>query len=346
MKKQPRAEISIHRVFSALGLLGFVIALGALVIWLLGGGDWSFADTVYFAIYTVSTVGFNELPHIERHLWVRAATGVLILAGIGAIAFFQSTLTALLVEGVIGRTVRRRRMENKIGALTKHFVVAGCGRTGKYVVEELSAVKRDFVVIDRDEALLERMNEEIGGTLLYIVGDATEDHTLMEAGVERAAGVVASLSDDRDNLFITLSVRTLNPNARIVSKAIESQNEAKLVRAGADATVSPNRIGGHRLVSELVRPKVTAFLDNMLRVTKNLRFEEVEVPAGSEWVGQTLRSVPIRDRTNLLVVALLEPDGSYVYNPSPDAIIHAGTQLIVIGEIDSMEKLRELLASQ
>jgi voltage-gated potassium channel len=346
MKPRPLVDPSIRRVLSAMALLNVVIVVGALVIWWIGGGDWSLLETIYFTVYTVSTVGFAELPRTEHHLWVRVATGLLILAGIGTIAFFQSTLTALLVEGVIGRTFRRRRMEKKIEALNNHFVVAGCGRTGKYVVEELAAVNRDFVAIDRDEGLLERLSEEVGGKLLYIVGDATEDHTLIEAGVQRASGVVAALSDDRDNLFITLSVRTLNPHARIVSKAVESGNEAKLVRAGADATVSPNRIGGHRLVSELVRPKVTAFLDNMLRVTKNLRFEEVEVPAGSKWVGESLRSIPIRDRTSLLVVALHEPDGSYVYNPSPDLIIHAGTQLIVIGELESMDKLRELLTSE
>lgn len=235
-------------------------------------------------------------------------------------------------------------MQKSIEAMNGHFVVAGCGRTGKYVVEELAGTGREFVVIDRNESTLERMNEELGGKLHYVVGDATEDHTLLEAGVARASGALAALSDDRDNLFVTLSVRTLNPSARIISKAVEIENEGKLVRAGADATVSPNRVGAHRLVSELVRPKVTAFLDNMLRVTKNLRFEEVEVPDGSRWVGKTLREIPIREETDLLVVALHEADGSYVYNPTPDQKLHAQTQLIVIGEVDNIERLRDLLA--
>jgi voltage-gated potassium channel len=269
--------------------------------------------------------------------------GILIVAGIGAIALFQSTLTALLVEGVIARAFRRRRMDRRIERLNGHFVVAGCGRTGKFVVEELATVGRDFVAIDRDEALLERLSEEIGGKLLYVVGDATDDHTLSHAGIQRAAGLVAALSDDRDNLFVTLSTRTLNPKARIVTKAVELENEPKIMRAGADAIVSPNRMGGMRLVSELVRPKVMQFLDNMLTVTKNLRFEEVEIPGDSPWVGHTLRSVPIRDRTNLLVVALHLADGSYMYNPSPDHALDAGTQLIVMGESESVEKLRKLI---
>jgi voltage-gated potassium channel len=302
-------------------------------------------DTIYFAIYTVSTVGFSELPRAHDYRGVRVVTGLLIMAGIGTIAFFQSTLTALLIEGVIGRTFRRRRMQKKIKALSNHLVVAGSGRTGKYIVDELLTIGRDFVIIDRDEALLERENEQAGGRLLYVVGDATEDHTLLDAGVTRAQGVVAALSDDRDNLFMTLSVRTLNPNARIVSKAVEIENEGKLLRAGANATVSPNRIGGQRLVSELVRPKATAFLDNMLRVTQNLRFDEVEVMEGSKWVGKKLRNIPIRERTSLLVVALHEPDDTYIHNPSPDVVIHAGTQLIVFGEVEHVETLAQMLRS-
>lgn len=323
-------------------LLNIVIVVGATVIWVLGGGSWGFWDAVYFAVYTVSTVGFSELPGSESRAGVRVMTGLLIMGGLATIAFFQSTLTALLIEGVIGRAFRRRRMQKKIEALNDHFVVAGCGRTGKYVVEELAHSRRPFVAVDRDEAALERLNEELGGKLLYVVGDATEDHTLQDAGVKRAAGVVTTLADDRDNLFITLSVRTLNPDARIISKAVEIENEVKLVRAGADSTVSPNRVGAHRLVSELVRPKATAFLDH-LRIDRNLNFEFVEMPESSKWAGSTLRTIPIRKRTNLLVLALHETSGEYVYNPEPDFVVKPGSQFIVIGDHENVDKLRHLL---
>lgn len=338
----PVVDPSVKRVLSAILLLNLVIVAGGTVVWWLGGGTWSFWDTVYYAVYTVSTVGFSELHDTESHAGVRIATGVLIMCGLGAIAFFQSTLTALLIEGIIGRAFRRRRMQKKIQTLHDHFVVAGCGRTGKYVVEELASAKRPFVAIDRDEATLTRLNGELGGGLLYIVGDATEDHTLVDAGVKRAAGVCSTLADDRDNLFITLSVRTLNPDARIISKAVEIENEVKLLRAGADSTVSPNRVGAHRLVSELVRPEVTAFLDH-LRVDKDLNFEFVEMPEESRWAGKTLRTIPIRQRTNLLVLALHEEDGAYVYNPEPDQVVKAGSRFIVIGEHKNVNKLRELL---
>jgi voltage-gated potassium channel len=213
-------------------------------------------------------------------------------------------------------------------------------------VEELAAVRKDCVVIDSDEQSLMKVYEDLKGRFLYIVGDATDDHTLIAAGVERARGVVAALPDDRDNLFITLSARTMNPKARIVSKVVEVENEAKIMRAGADATVSPHRIGGLRLASVLVRPRVTEFLDRMLRVTKDLRFEEIEVPTDSIYVGKTLREVPIRQATNLLVVALHGAGGQYTYNPGPEAVLNEGIGLIVMGEIEGVEKLRTMFAEK
>ena len=235
-------------------------------------------------------------------------------------------------------------MQSKIEGLSGHLVVAGCGRTGRYIIEELDAIRRDFVVIDRNEELLKRLCEELGGRLLYVVGDAIDDHTLLAARVATASGVMAALTDDRDNLFIVLSSRALNPNARIVSKVIEVENESKMLRAGADQTVSPHRMGGLRMVNELVRPRVTNFLDQMLRVNRNLRFEEIELPEGSRYVGHTLREIPVRAETQLLVVALHEHEEHYVYNPSPDHALIAGTRLIVMGDLANVEKLRVLVS--
>ncbi len=182
-------------------------------------------------------------------------------------------------------------------------------------------------------------------SLLWIAGDATADHVLIQAGADRARGLVACLPDDRDNLFVTLSVRALNPGARITAKVVDISNETKVIRAGADCTVNPNRIGGKRLASELLRPHATEFLDEMLKVTEGkLHFDEVELVQGSHVAGKTLREVPIRTQTNLLVVAVRHPDGAYVYNPSPDEQLSDGEQLIVMGLYSDVARLREMVA--
>lgn len=336
---------AVSRVLYSLLAVAVVVVVGGVALWWLGGTEYGFGDAVFFALISATTVGFSELPHLGEHAGGRLVTAVVIVAGVASIATLQSTLTALLVEGAIGRAFRRRRMQDKVAALKDHLVVAGCGRTGRYLIEELAAVHTRFVVIDRDEAAIQKLDAELGGRLLWVNGDATDDHTLLEARVPAAAGIVSALTDDRDNLFVTLSARSLAPRARIVAKVVEIENEPKIRKAGADATVSPHRIGGLRLASELVRPRVTEFLDEMLRASGSLRFEEVALPESPEFVGRTLRDLPIRNRTNLLVVALHEPEGAgWIYNPPPDHRMRSGTHLVVMGESASVIKLRDLFA--
>src|SRR6478752_1357453 len=190
-RKPMNAEF--RRMLFALSVFASTIFMGGVVLWLLAGGQFSLGHTVYFALITAASVGFAELPGMATRPDMRVVTSLLIVTGIGTIAFFQSTLTALLVEGVIGETFRRRRMQKRIDALSGHLVVAGCGRTGRYIIEELVAIGREFVVVDKDEDALARMNAELGGSLLYVTGDATDDHVLLAARVDRAQGVMAAL---------------------------------------------------------------------------------------------------------------------------------------------------------
>ena len=341
-------QSALKRVGIALLVLSAVILFGASAVWLLGEHEYSFFESVFFAVISVSTVGYGELPNMVQHPGVRAFSIALIIAGVCAIAFFQSTMTAMLVEGVLLKAFRRRRMKKRIEELEGHLLVAGCGGVGRHVVEEFHAVKQPYVIIDRTQTAIDELMEEgFKGDPLVVIGDATHDHALEEAGILRAKGLVAALADDRDNLFVTLSARNLNPNLRIVAKVLQDENEPKMRLAGADAIVSPNRIGGLRLASELVRPKVTKFLDQMLCLTKkNLRFDEVDVPDDSVFIGQSLSEVIKRETHNVLVVALHEPTGEFVYNPSPDQPLEKGVRLIVIGEPDDVGVLRKLVAEQ
>ena len=341
--RQP-ALTARRRVVAAAVALLVVVLLGGLGIWAVGS-EYTLAEALYFSLITVSTVGYSELPDFEAHPWARGVTVLLILVGLAALALFQSTLTAFIVEGAVGQIWRKNRMRRKIEALVGHCIVCGCGRTGRHVAEELRTERQPFVVVERDEAVVLRLNDELGGDLLWVVGDADDDHTLIQAGIERATGLVAALPDDPSNLFLTVSARARNPRARIVAKVAEASNEGKFHKAGADATVSPHRIGGLRLATELIRPKVTEFLDATQRIgDRTLVLEEIELPDGCRFAGRTLREVPIRQDTNLLVVAVHEPGHGFVYNPASSHVLRTGTTLIVLGEPEGVRKLRKLVA--
>lgn len=336
---------SVRRLIAAFAVFAMLVAVGTAGYFILGHGRWRLDDCAYMTVITVSTVGFFELRQMGEVPGARAFTVSLIVSGIGVLAYTQSNLTALLVEGAIGQALRRRRMEREISRLSGHIVVAGAGGTGKHVVEELFATQTPFVVIDRSDHVLHELSTELcGGKMLYVHGDATLDHFLLDAGVSRARGVVAALTHDKDNLYVTLSARSLNPTARIVSKVVEEEAAPKILKAGASSIVNPTMIGARRLASELIRPYVNEFLDQMLRdKDKNLRLEEVSVGPGSAFVGLALKDTPIRRETRALVVALRGTDRIFVYNPEPDLIIHEGATLIVLGEADSIVRLRQLV---
>ncbi|MFO0585899.1 MAG: TrkA family potassium uptake protein [Polyangiaceae bacterium] len=332
------------RLLGSVALLGGVILAGGLALYLLGGGRWSFGETVYIAENAVSTAGFRELEGMDQVRYSRLASGLIILLGLGTTAYFQSTLTAFLVQGVLGQRWRIRRMKKQIEELTDHVLIAGGGSTGMHSISELTAAQMPFVVIDTNHKRMEHLSRELcDGRMLFVVGDATDDTVLLEAGITRASAVIAALTEDKDNLFVTLSARSLNPTARIVAKVIASDAVPKMMRAGANATVSPNMIGGRRMASEIMRPTVVEFIDQMLHDrTEDLRLEEVVIPEGSTFVGKTLREAPIRAETNLLVVAL-RIEGKFVYNPEPSTELDVGCVLVVIGPQENVGRLRSLV---
>jgi len=298
-------------------------------------------------VITLSTVGYGEvLPGMQDMTFARVWTVGLIVLGSGTLLYFVSTLTAIIVEGDLGGILRRNRMQQRIDRLEGHIIVCGVGTTGIHVVEELRSIGTQFVVVDNDGERLARLVEEGFPALLYVVGDAAEDHVLQRAGIARAKGVVAALHDDPSNLFVTVTARALNPKLRIVAKAVEPSAGSKLLRAGADSCVSPNQIGGLRLVSEMVRPRVVQFLDQMLRdKDKNLRIDEITIPVGSSLAGRALRDSELRRHADVLVIAIRDVEGKYVYNPGPATTLEPGITLIVLAKATDLAPLRLLVAA-
>lgn len=341
-------ERSLRRLFIPALCVLLVVLVGAGGYRFLGGGRWPFDECLYMTVITVSTVGFAEVLDGLGHVaGGRAWTMGLILVGSGAMLYFLSTLTAMIIETDLGDVLKRRRMQKKIDALSAHVIVCGAGTTGIHVIEELARSATPFVVIDIDAKRLSYLSESKFPGLLYVEGDAAEDEVLERAGIARAHGVVAALSDDHSNLYVTVSSRALNPELRIVAKAVEHSAGPKLLRAGANATVSPNEIGALRLVGEMVRPRVVRFLDATLNERDDsLRIEEFPVEVNSQLAGTKLADTAFFGRTDLAVIAIQSPDGSFHLNPRPEARLEPGSALIVLGHVRELARLVQSLATR
>jgi len=343
LKEEPYHQLMVG------GILVVIIAFtGTFGYWLFGLyylQDWGIVDCAYMTLISLSTVGFGEILKLDNLPVVRVFTMVLILSGMGVLVFFASTLTAFIVEGQLRHLISRRRMLRMIDDMKNHVIICGAGETGYHIVEELHTTNRPCVVIDLNEEACKKIHEKIG-YVPYIIGDATDDEVLEVAGINRAEGIFAALDNDKDNLVITITARLKQPKIRIISKAVGITFGQKLLRSGASSVVTSNRIGAMRMVSEMVRPAVTSFLDEMLREKdRPMRIEEVRVEEGSPMQNKSLGQLDIRKRLALSVISLhYSGTGCYNYSPDPAEPLQPGTVLICLGEVAAIEQLRREVA--
>ncbi|MGD0695859.1 MAG: potassium channel protein [Terriglobia bacterium] len=329
-----------RRLEFSLFLLLAIVMIAAAGYRFFGGPSVTNLDAIYMAVITISTVGYHEVIDTSANPSLRIFNMFVILFGTGVVLFVFSASTAFIVEGELKDIFRRRKMLKQIRELKDHFIVCGAGEVGQHVVKELMKTRNLFVVIDHDEARIEKMHQL--GDFPMLKGDAMDEELLLSAGLANAKGLATVLPEDKDNLMITVTARQLNPSLRIVARVAEARMADKLIRAGASSAVSPNTIGGLRVASELVRPHVVGFLDMMLKEeTKTLRVEEISVGQGSPWVGKTIHATELHRRFEVLALALRRLDGKVHYNPHGETILAVGDVLVVMGDVDMIWKARE-----
>lgn len=333
------------RLLAGLAVMLVVIIGGAFGYWAIGGGKWTLSDCLYMTVITVTTVGFGEtLDGMDKVEYARAFTMILLLFGTGSIVFFASTITAFIVEGDLKNALFANKLKKRMKRMKDHVIVCGAGSTGRNVIEELIKTGVPVIAIDVNEVELKDISDKHpGAQYSFIVGDATDDDVMNQTNLKNARGLVAALSSDKDNLYLTVSARQENPSARIVARCAEMSHVEKIKKSGADAVVSPNYIGGLRLVSELLRPSVVRFLDEMLRDRRAAyRIDEVTLGAGAEGFGSTLKEARVRERFGMTVLATRRSsDSAWNYNPDASDPIGPGTTLVVLGSAEQVAELRK-----
>jgi voltage-gated potassium channel len=341
-----RVPESLRSTVRAALYLLVVFVVGTMGYTIIGGSDHSLLEAVYMTTITLTTVGYEEAIDLSGRPGAQLFTVVLLLTGVGTFLYFFSSLTAFATEGAMEHLFWRRRMSLDINRLRDHFIVCGAGKTGEHVVRELIETRREFALVDRDEERVREMQKRYGAEFPAVVGDATEDEILKAAGLAHAHGIIVCFSGDKDNILVTFTARNMSPTIRIVARCADSSIEPKLRKAGADAVVSPDRIGGLRLISEMVRPTAVSFLDVMLRDSeKRWRVEEVTVDRGSELDGVTVGALRGRTIRDLVVLAVRATDGEWVYNPDDDVPFRPGTGVVFLGSPDARTTLERATTS-
>lgn len=328
----------------AAGAWLLLILCGTLGYHTLGGSDWSWLDALYMTVTTVATVGYGEIHDLAGNPLARMFGIVLIICSFGIVATFAASLTAAILEGRLSHSIRRRRNMKALANIADHQIVCGLGETGISAARELRATGRPFVGIDADASKVEHAIHAVG-EFPHVVGDPTAEETLEAAKIQEASGLLVAGNDDRLNVFLVITARGLNPQLRIVARAVDPQNASKLKRAGATAVVAPNALGGLRLASEMVRPRTTSFLDRMLYHSGgDTRMDEAVIPDGSPLIGRTFEQADIHEATGVAPVAIHLGEDRFLFNPPPRHVFEAGQAIIAVGSTPEMERLRSYLA--
>jgi voltage-gated potassium channel len=309
---------------------------------------WSWNDAAYMTVITLTAVGYDEVHPLSPP--GRLFTSFILFGGITGLGLWFAFLTSFIVELDLANVFRRRRTLKQVKKMKDHVIVCGAGRTGSQVVEELLMAGESFAVIERDPELAKEL-QDLLPDLKVIVGDATLDHTLEEAGIQEARGLIACLSADTDNLFLCVSARHQTQTLEIVARAYEEQTVPKLYRAGANHVVSPNASGAIRMASYMLRPVVVSFLDVATRSPDlTLRMEQEAVLETSPLSGKTLADVKLPQYTGLIVIGLrkknpaeADEDFTYVFNPQADTRLDPGDIMIVLGKPEQIESLRKFV---
>ncbi|WP_320169854.1 potassium channel protein [Maridesulfovibrio sp.] len=299
---------------------------------------WNFLNSFYMVVITLSTVGFMEVLPLSAD--GRLFTSFLILGGVGGFAYLIGAFSQLLVEGRLQAILGRRRMQKTIGKFKDHIIVCGYGRIGAIVTKEVMDEGLDIVVIENNSDLISSM--EVAG-IVCIEGDATDDEVLKMAGLDRAKTLIAALSDEAANVYVTLIARQSNAKVNIIARGNETSSISRLEFAGADRVVLPHTIGGIRMAQSVLRPTVTNFLDIAMRGKIDLQMEELFVTADSELVGLNLIESKIRQRFNLIIIAIRKGSGEMVFNPGPHEVIEAGDTLLTVGKISDLSAISKIL---
>ncbi len=310
-----------RRILQILVFLSLIATYGTLGFFIIE--DAPLFDAFYMTVITMTTVGYAEIFPLSSQGRLFAVTTIFV--GLIGSGISIAVISNLIFEETLRMVFKGRKMDKILKKLKDHYIVCGFGTTGKSIVAELTAQNEKVLVI----------NQEPIGTeeYLFIQGDARDDDVLIRARIMEARGLATTLTEDSDNVFVTLTARSLNPELNIVSRFKDDDTEKKLAKAGADQAISPYRMGGQRLALALTNPAFQEILEATYHHTKlEVRYANIHVPRGSFLSGKLLRDSQIRKYSKgALIVAVIEKNGNTIFNPGPDLAMENVEQLLVMG---------------
>ncbi|GAB4145167.1 MAG: potassium channel protein [Bacteroidia bacterium] len=321
-------------------LLAGIIVIGTLGFLMLNP-EYTFLDALYMTIITVGTVGYREVhpPSTSEKYFII----FIVITGFGTLGYAISTLATYVLSDEFKFQIRNRTIMSAIDQLSGHVIICGYGRNGRQAAHVLKKHNRRFVVIENKKDIIESLTHRYSELVLN--GDATQDETLLKAGIMRASALISTLPIDADNLFIVLSARALNPNLTIISRASDDNSDKKMIFAGANNVIMPDKIGGAHMASLVLKPDVIEFVDFITgQGGPEINLEEITFDNLPEHLrNKTIKDLEIRNKSGANIVGFKTGNGEYIINPSADTKLIPEGKIFVLGTPEQIQRLKDLL---
>ncbi|MGB1309510.1 MAG: potassium channel family protein [Oceanihabitans sp.] len=335
--KNPLLKFFRTKIYTAISLLLILLFIG--VVGFKGLSGYSWVDSLYMTVITITTVGYGEVQPLDPAS--KVFTIFLILTSVIIVGYALTVITEYILSKNDLNELKQKKMQKKIDALQKHIIICGYGRNGKQAAIKLIAYKKPFVVIEKDKDIIDKHQSE---KVSFVLGNANEDEILLQAGIDRAHTLISALPNDADNLFVVLSARQINKQMRIISRASQETSYKKLKLAGANNVILPDRIGGDHMASLVVVPDLIEFIDNLSIVGEsNINIEEIAIEKLYDTSQvKTIRDLDLRKQTGCTVIGYKNENGEYIVNPEAEQNLVANAKIIVLGRPEQIRKLNSI----
>ena len=316
-----------------------LLTIGSAGFYFIGGEKWSLIDSLYMTVITLSTVGYGEVHKLDDLAKVWSI--LLIIFGVTGIGALLRTINEEFIQS---KLFWNKKMIKNISKLKNHYIICGYGRMGAVIARELDDKNQKFLIIENNEQKVEVIRSK---GMLCINGDATSDEILQNAQIDKAAGVAVVLDTDQENLFVTMTIKTTNPDIFLLSRCAKEYNESKLLRAGANKVINPYKAGGHRMAEMLSKPQVEDSISvvSPKHADLNLTLDEISLKKCKEYDNVTINDSKIRENYDVNIVGIIKDNGESIINPEPDTLLNTNDIILLIGDENKMSVFKEQLPS-
>ncbi|MCB4753700.1 MAG: NAD-binding protein [Sulfurovum sp.] len=320
-------------LYTLLFLLAFIVITAGIAIYVLeeklNPNIKSLFDALYWALVTISTVGFGDISPVTTE--GRAISMFIIISGIAMISFATSVIVSAFSEKL--NEVKESRAIDRINKSSSFVVICGYGQMAKMFLRKSGLSVNDYIILEKNPERVEAARKE---GYSVIQEDASHTKVLERFNVSHAKITVLTLTaSDVENIYITLTAKSISRKIQVIARASNHQMVKKFEHAGADHVVLPNEVANNMIHIAITQPTMYKALHAVLTGKDAAQIYEIHIKHYPSLVGRSIESLSFADYKLLFLG--VHKNKEFLFNPKKEILLELHDVLLVIGREISLE---------